>query len=87
MWFCLARNYPARHDEFVHNHGRYEIGVVAQVFESAEAATRECDLFIVDYVRTKRQPIKMEKQLELMQLKLDSLKTTEPKIVRLFDDE
>ena len=47
MRFCLARNYPARHDEFVHNHGRYEIGVVAQVFESAEAATRECDLFIV----------------------------------------
>ena len=47
----------------------------------------EGDLFIVDYVRTKRQLIKMEKQLELMQLKLDSLKTTEPKIVRLFDDE
>ena len=47
----------------------------------------EGDLFIVDYVRTKRQLIKMEKQLELMQLKLDSLKTTEPKIFRLFDDE
>ena len=47
----------------------------------------EGDLFILDYVRTKRQLIKMEKQLELMQLKLDSLKTTEPKIVRLFDDE
>lgn len=47
----------------------------------------EGDLFIVDYVRTKRQLIKMEKQLELMQLKLDSLKTIEPKVVRLFDDE
>lgn len=47
----------------------------------------EGDLFIVDYVRTKRQLIKMEKQLELMQLKLDSLKSTEPKLVRLFDDE
>ncbi|MDA8538703.1 hypothetical protein N9K36_00385 [Candidatus Pelagibacter bacterium] len=46
----------------------------------------EGDLFILDYVRTKRQLIKMEKQLELMQLKLDSLKSTEPKIVRLFDD-
>ena len=38
----------------------------------------EGDLFILDYVRTKRQLIKMEKQLELMQLKLDSLKSTEP---------
>ena len=47
----------------------------------------EGDLFILDYVRTKRQLIKMEKQLELMQLKLDSLKSTEPKIVRLFDDK
>jgi len=47
----------------------------------------EGDLFIVDYVRTKRQLIKMEKKLELMQLKLDSLKSTEPKIVKLFDDE
>ena len=47
----------------------------------------EGDLFILDYVRTKRQLIKMEKQLELMQLKLDSLKSTEPKLVRLFDDE
>ena len=47
----------------------------------------EGDLFIVDYVRTKRQLIKMEKQLELMQLKLDSLKPSEPKLVRLFDDE
>tara|TARA_B100001057_G_scaffold382457_1_gene388510 strand:+ start:51 stop:245 length:195 start_codon:yes stop_codon:yes gene_type:complete len=47
----------------------------------------EGDLFVIDYVRTKRQLIKMEKQLELMQLKLDSLKSTEPKLVRLFDDE
>ena len=47
----------------------------------------EGDLFIVDYVRTKRQLIKMEKQLELMQLKLDSLKSSEPKLVRLFDDD
>mgnify|MGYP003974233477 FL=1 len=46
----------------------------------------EGDLFILDYVRTKRQLIKMEKQLELMQLKLDSLKSSEPKIVKLFDD-
>ena len=46
----------------------------------------EGDLFILDYVRTKRQLIKLEKQLELMQLKLDSLKSSEPKIVKLFDD-
>ena len=52
-----------------------------------QKSLNEGDLFIVDYVRTKRQLIKMEKQLELMQLKLDSLKSTEPKLVRLFDDE
>ena len=46
----------------------------------------EGDLFILDYVRTKRQLIKMEKQLELMQLKLDSLKSEKPEL-NLFEDE
>ena len=47
----------------------------------------EGDLFIVDYVKTKRQLIKIEKQLELMQLKLDSIKPAKPEIVKLFDGE
>ena len=46
----------------------------------------EGDMFIIDYVRTKRQLIKMEKQLELMQLKLDSLKSEKPEL-NLFEDE
>lgn len=47
----------------------------------------EGDLFIADYVKTKRQLIKIEKQLELMQLKLDSIKSAKPEIVKLFDGE
>ena len=46
----------------------------------------EGDMFIIDYVRTKRQLIKMEKQLELMQLKLYSLKSEKPEL-NLFEDE
>ena len=46
----------------------------------------EGDLFIVDYVRTKRQLIKMEKQIEFIQLKLDSLKSEKPEL-NLFEDE
>ena len=46
----------------------------------------EGDLFVIDYVRTKRQLIKMEKKLELMQLKLDSLKSEKPEL-NLFEDE
>ena len=58
-----------------------------EIYLFKQKSLSEGDLFVVDYVRTKRQLIKMEKQLELMQLKLDSLKSTEPKLVRLFDDE
>jgi hypothetical protein len=46
----------------------------------------EGDMFIIDYVRTKRQLIKMEKQIEFIQLKLDSLKSEKPEL-NLFEDE
>ena len=46
----------------------------------------EGDMFIIDYVRTKRQLIKMENQIEFIQLKLDSLKSEKPEL-NLFEDE
>ena len=46
----------------------------------------EGDLFVVDYIRTKQKVIKLEKQLELLQLQLDSLKSNR-KVLNLYDQE
>jgi len=46
----------------------------------------EGDMFVIDYVRTKRALARMERQLEIMQLKLDSLKS-EKKGLSLFEDD
>ena len=46
----------------------------------------EGDLFVVDYIRTKQRVIKLEEQLELLQLQLDSLKSNR-KILSLYDQE
>ena len=46
----------------------------------------EGDMFVIDYVRTKRALVRMERQLEIMQLKLDSLKSEKP-VLNLFEDE
>ena len=46
----------------------------------------EGDMFVIDYVRTKRALARMERQLEIMQLKLDSLKSEKP-VFNLFEDE
>ena len=46
----------------------------------------EGDMFVIDYVRTKRALVRMERQLEIMQLKLDSLKS-EKKGLSLFEDD
>ena len=46
----------------------------------------EGDLFVVDYIRTKQRVIKLEKQLELLQLQLDSLKSNR-KVLSLYDQE
>ena len=43
-------------------------------------------MFVIDYVRTKRALVRMERQLEIMQLKLDSLKSEKP-VLNLFEDE
>ena len=46
----------------------------------------EGDLFVVDYIRTKQRVIKLEEQLELLQLQLNSLKSNR-KVLSLFDQE
>jgi len=46
----------------------------------------EGDLFVVDYLKTKRRLIKLEEQLELLQLQLNSLKSSR-KVLNLYDQE
>ena len=46
----------------------------------------EGDLFVVDYIRTKQRVIKLEEQLELLQLQLNSLKFNR-KVLSLYDQE
>ena len=46
----------------------------------------EGDLFVTDYIKTKQRLIRLEKQLEILQLQLESLKPKN-KAIRLFDEE
>jgi len=46
----------------------------------------EGDLFVTDYIKTKQRLIRLEKQLEILQLQLESLKPKN-KVIRLFDEE
>ena len=46
----------------------------------------EGDLFVVDYLKTKRRVIKLEEQLELLQMQLNSLKSNR-KVLNLYDQE
>tara|TARA_B110001450_G_C17437115_1_gene406335 strand:+ start:153 stop:341 length:189 start_codon:yes stop_codon:yes gene_type:complete len=46
----------------------------------------EGDLFVVDYIKTKQRVLKLEEQLELLQLQLDSLKSNR-KVLSLFEKE
>ena len=43
----------------------------------------EGDLFVTDYIKTKQRVIRLEKQLELLQLRMDSLKLK--KVIKLYD--
>ena len=43
----------------------------------------EGDLFVTDYIKTKQKVIRLEKQLELLQLHMDSLKSK--KVIKLYD--
>ena len=46
----------------------------------------EGDLFVTDYIKTKQRLIRLEKQLEILQLQLESLKPKN-KVIKLFDEE
>ena len=46
----------------------------------------EGDLFVTDYIKTKQRVIKLEEQLELLQLQLDSLKSNK-KVINLYEQE
>ena len=46
----------------------------------------EGDLFVTDYIKTKQRLIRLEKQLEILQLQLESLKPKN-KVIRLYDEE
>ena len=46
----------------------------------------EGDLFVTDYIKTKQRVIKLEEQLELLQMQLNSLKSNR-KVLNLFDQE
>ena len=43
----------------------------------------EGDLFVTDYIKTKQRVIKLENQLKLLQLRLDSI--TSRKVIKLYD--
>lgn len=44
----------------------------------------EGDIFATDYIKTKQRVIRLEKQLELIKLQLNSFKSK--KVVKLFDE-
>ena len=46
----------------------------------------EGDIFATDYIKTKQRVIRLEKQLEVLQLQLESLKPKN-KVIKLYDEE
>lgn len=46
----------------------------------------EGDIFVTDYIKTKQRVIRIEKQLDVLQLQLESLKPKN-KLVKLYDEE
>ena len=46
----------------------------------------EGDLFVTDYIKTKQRVVRLEGQLELLQLQFDSLKPKN-KVIKLYEEE
>ena len=46
----------------------------------------EGDLFVTDYIKTKQRVVRLERQLELLQLQLESLKPKN-KVIKLYEEE
>ena len=58
------------------------------VFSLADTKVKsisEGDLFVTDYIKTKQRLEKLEKTIEILQLKLDSIKSNR-KVIKLFDE-
>ena len=51
-----------------------------------QKSNSEGDFFVTDYIKTKQRLIRLEKQLEILQLQLESLKPKN-KVNKLFDEE
>ena len=51
-----------------------------------QKSIHEGDLFVIDYIKTKQRVIRLEKQLDLLQLQLNSLKSNR-KVLSLYDKE
>ena len=45
----------------------------------------EGDIFVTDYIKTKQRVIRLEKQLDVLQLQLESIKPKN-KVVKLYDE-
>tara|TARA_B000000475_G_scaffold211793_1_gene173801 strand:- start:279 stop:464 length:186 start_codon:yes stop_codon:yes gene_type:complete len=46
----------------------------------------EGDLFVTDYIKTKQRLVRIENQLKILQLQLESLKPKN-KVIKLYDEE
>ena len=46
----------------------------------------EGDLFVTDYIKTKQRVIRLEEQLQLLQLQFESLKSNK-KVICLYEQE
>ena len=46
----------------------------------------EGDIFVTDYIKTKQRVIRLEKQLDVLQLQLESLKLKN-KVIKLHDED
>jgi hypothetical protein len=47
----------------------------------------EGDLFVTDYIKTRKRLDRMSEDLETLKLQLDSIKNEKKKVIKLFDEE
>ena len=47
----------------------------------------EGDLFVTDYIKTKKRLDRVSEDLETLKLQLDSIKNEKKKVIKLFDEE
>ncbi len=47
----------------------------------------EGDLFVTDYIQTRKRLDRMSEDLETLKLQLESIKNDKKKVIKLFDEE